>query len=533
MARIDDTEIGGKEYGAVRLRALGNTTLEDAQAYESIGRQLLGDFKRELYLGGVKVGQRERKLPDGTLIRVMSNMAGLSHIDEIYVEKGRVGGGKKRCIGYIVQGFTDSIYYSVQFDLTTPSGERLPYTSDASYGAVRPQDISPPGVDASNPFVDSGAKYLDYYKSGVQTDFQEVVVSFNYYYSEYSNLGANVYSVAPIGDGQTGPYFVGDGHLTYVWDTSLVINVTPENWYNSTTFDIPAYEYSDTNPDTAWNLLGISFNDWMDHGANYINTTYWESIIIPRINAIAAEAYSLSVAAQDTSVGYDYKWLYSDGAGGTFQRRRDSRGFVTNMGFEMVHGDPDFSGIGGSGVVFHELGRSHGEGALFMMPATAERRNLKLAQPVKDYQTALNDTQVTETITGSINAVVGGLTPGLPLSGPGAWSYVDNAPGPNIIQTAHSKWVPADTFAIPVKVEEGIHKVKVKRQSVNVDLKKLKIYLLLVGDQSGLAVYEIPGDKIVLADTETEWSKELHILVGEYNQLPDIVTLAEITDTPP
>jgi hypothetical protein len=528
------TEIGGRETGAAAIRPVGTTTLEDALAYANVGRKILGDFKQRLQQGGLKDGRFEQTLQDGTIITVITNMIGLAPIDQIYVDTGQRKRKQSfsRCIGYIVQGFTDSPYYSVLFDLTTPSGARLPYSNDfASYGSTLPADMSPPGVDVSAPFVDNGAKYLNYYKSGDLTDYQEVLLNFNYYYSVFDNRGPNVYSVAPVGDGLSSPLFVGDGALTYVWDTSLVINVNPENSYNSITYDIPAYEYSDTNPDTEWNMLGISFEDWADHMSNYINENFWGPLIIPRINDIASEAYDIKVASQDTTVGYDYRWLFADSAGGTFQRRRDSKGFVTNMGFEMVRNDADFVAIGGSGIVFHELGQSYGEGALFMMPYSAERRNLKLAQSVREYQEAISDFNVTETITGSVNAAVGTLAPGVPASTFHEWSYADDEAGPNIVETDYNTWTPASTFAIPIKVEAGIHKIKVKRQSTAAQIKKLKIFLLVDGDNGGALIERtIQQADIVLGSTETEWSKEIHIQIGEFsgNQIDSLVSLKTI-----
>lgn len=525
MAKQDDEHIGGREYGAIRWAFKGNE--DAARKLVGLGRTLLGNLKNRMRLGEIKTLMDMVRLDDGSTIRFGSNRIGLADMDsvEIYVPPG---GGRNRCIGYIVQGFTENFFYSVQFDLTTPSGKRLPYTFDPSYGSTLAADQSPPGVDVNAPYVDNGAKYLDYYKAGVLTDYQEVLVSFNYYGSTYDNRGPNVYSVAPVGDGASSPLFVGDGALTYVWDTSLITNVYPENSYNSITYDIPAHEYSDTNPDTAWNLLGISFTDWANHMANYINENFWGPLIIPRMNAIATATYEAALATQDTTFGYDYRWLFADGSGGTFQRRRDSKGFVTNMGFEMVRNDPDFAAIGGSGVVFHDTGQSYGEGALFMMPYSAERRNLKLSQAVKDYQIALNDSNVFEYITGDVTTEVGGLAPGIPASTFYAWSYADNAPGPNIVQTANSFWTPADTFAIPIEVEFGIHKIKVKRQSTNAQIKKLRIYLLLEGAQSGLMHREIPQDKIVLGTADTEWSKEIHIKIGEFNRVDEVISIVDI-----
>jgi hypothetical protein len=101
MARIDDEEIGGLEYGPVRWRLPPGTPITPAMNH--VGRLILGDLKRQMQLGEITQGQSIiHTFADGVTVQAKSIFGedGAADQDEIVVTGGPL---HDICLGFIVR----------------------------------------------------------------------------------------------------------------------------------------------------------------------------------------------------------------------------------------------------------------------------------------------------------------------------------------------------------------------------------------------------------------------------------------------
>lgn len=117
MARFEDEDIGGMEYGPVRWRFFG----DDANDKEllKVGRVLLGNSKRFMALSGLTYFRPQpARLRNGVVIQTQSirGHEGLPDMDEITIDTR--GGKKKYCLGYLLRVKT----WRANVSATLPSG---------------------------------------------------------------------------------------------------------------------------------------------------------------------------------------------------------------------------------------------------------------------------------------------------------------------------------------------------------------------------------------------------------------------------
>ena len=86
MARIDDVEIGGKEYGPVRFRLSGDR--EASRQLIGLGREVLGNLKQRMQLGELtQLSTRPLRLDTGAIIQAHSRFGedGMPDMDEVWI----------------------------------------------------------------------------------------------------------------------------------------------------------------------------------------------------------------------------------------------------------------------------------------------------------------------------------------------------------------------------------------------------------------------------------------------------------------
>lgn len=522
--RIDDLELGGKELGPVRFRLYGDKDL--AQQYAGIGRTLLGSHKQKMQLGGIEAQYLDINLPDGTRIRVSSNMIGLAHIDEIWIAPTSVtstNSGTSKCIGYIIQGTAsegssnNNYYQYYDFSVETPASERLGY--DAESGIV-------PGHGLWNApvphFPDNGARYLP----RDITDFQEVLTSAIEFRIEYAYEGAFVARV--IGSATLPPLATG-----YTWvDNNATLSVfpyhevSPYTALDGTQFfsdHVPVYgalsgEGSPTNP---WDGTGLDSTSWNIALANYTNYRVALSEV-PLVNAVNASDYAYQIAndyVNNTVTNYRTLTSHTANPDPSFTtddvayRRTDKNGYVVQMGFHLDNG-----------FVLSSRAETDGDGAIFMIPLTDKK--------VFRYSETVFNENSTSTTPSVDHFLAGGHT-SVDITAYAANDTRFDSPSTsyNVVQTYTEVLVTTDKFAVPIKVEEGVHKVKVRRNIQDAPL-KTKITVWLLFENEGFR--KVNFDNLTFASTKYELSKLFKIRVGGIiDNINDFPTLVSIEDHTP
>lgn len=147
---FDGKQVGGAEHGPARMRFNGATELCQTHIYE--GRVLLGTLKHQMQQGGIKNGQVDQKLPDGTKLHAQSNMWGLADIDEIWIDVSSSTTSKTdelEVYGYIVQN-------AQEFTIITPSGKEVGDNAKDTNG--NPIDFSQWNPYLYDGYPDNGVK---------------------------------------------------------------------------------------------------------------------------------------------------------------------------------------------------------------------------------------------------------------------------------------------------------------------------------------------------------------------------------------
>jgi hypothetical protein len=567
------TEIGGRETGATAIRPVGTTTLEDALAYANAGRRILGDFKQRLQQGGLKDGRFEQALKDGTVITVITNMIGLAPIDQIYVDTGnrKLHPGINRCLGYIVQCIADAaratepIYSAYYIRTELPTGEVL--NSKSVQGLL----INPDQVPTSlSDFPDNGAKYLDFLAWDgadftLPSDFQLVSTLINNNSLVYEKLGPITYSkgaasseYSPMTDLSPGWSFV----TAYTADSGVcgmdADNGSPVGWsfesipctntlhvladfqhkadevYDGDSFTGTTLHYSGSYTQAHLPLFPdgclMDYSNPYNAGAPpaYSPGTFsekvndWDSrsgdIYVALMNEASAYAYAYEQAFYTDNVDYTYQidfGLFGSLSNklGMILRRNDDKGFITYSGF-------DFSG---GRVSLYKRDGEYGQTALFMVPFNDTPR-IRYDDGIQSVITAQEFHQDTNFKAGGSRKVTDGTTDsncgvhnmGLAIAS-GTFNIIEHWDITNGC---------ADSFAIPVKVEYGIHTVGVAGNHGDV-----RVWLLVEMKDGSMGMVKINHTLTSHNDwrfgTDTP-DMEVKIKVGEFEDIGEVATFADL-----
>ena len=110
MARIDDIEIGGKEYNPVRFRLSGEES--ESRKMMGLGRRILGDLKRQMQLGELtQLSTRPIKMDNGGIIQAHSRFGedGMPDMDEVWIFSPRKqAAGRRKVIGFVVNVYRET-----------------------------------------------------------------------------------------------------------------------------------------------------------------------------------------------------------------------------------------------------------------------------------------------------------------------------------------------------------------------------------------------------------------------------------------
>jgi hypothetical protein len=561
------TEIGGRETGAAAIRPVGTTSLEDALAYANIGRKILGDFKQRLQQGGLKDGRFEQALKDGTVITVVTNMIGLAPIDQIYVDTG----GRKqlpktnRCLGYIVQCIADAaratepIYSAYYIRTELPTGEVL--NSKSVQGLL----INPAQVPTSlSDFPDNGAKYLDFLAWDgadftLPSDFQLVSPVINLNSITYEGLGPLVYTAGASSGGLPSislPMQPGWVQVTSYASDSGTCGIDgagdPVTWFNEVTpcscpvrvlvnyqhkadevltsgthtATVPFYEGSYThsatwpsfpdtcvrdytNPYTTGGFQGMILDDWVSRTG-----AVWTAAF----NAAASLSYDYEMGFHTDNVDYTYQidfGLYGTLSNklGMILRRNDDKGFITYSGFDYANGQ----------VSLYKRDSSYGQTALFMVPFNDTPR-IRYDDAIQSVITAQEFHQDTNFKLGGSGYVTDGSPDyncqaelmGTPTT---SMTY-------NLIEHWDITNGCADSFAVPIKVEHGVHTVGVAGNHGDV-----RVWLLVELKDGSMGIVKINH----VLTSHNDWrfgtdtpDMEIKIKVGEFEDIGEVATFADL-----
>jgi len=577
--------IGGKETGPANIRVSGDEK-KARQLAATLGRKLLAEAKMRAMAQGLATALHELSLVDGSKIRVQSQLGtdGFPDHDSIttYVPEGGKAGGK-RCIGYIIQTFQDHPWGSYGpgdllpndtpsfIDLLTPSGKTMNTFSfdmrvdfwDEAFENYLPFDGYP----------DNGAKYLaarDFDTGLFGTEYQGVVVSdynnienvsgapVNYvitcadksitnsnweYVTEYTysegtcgNSGCDwywedsnkywaetadpciqqvsIYAIHEGGDNPlissfsdpsrvtfyTGPHrmmmpvqcFMDYSVSCYRADREGVDSegdvATPDTGPYGLINGHPSGASQQPNPDmnatkeSAMNAASAESFSWF--AANRINNTY--------------QYYNTSVQSQPGSLySINYISKRTDGKGG----------FHSQSGFYWDKGD----------IVFAKRHSTiNGESSFFMLPM-GTKRILRYSDEI------VNNTIYEDSNTSSFEE--GGASLYVPMNHLCYQIGISETNLPNMTLAWTGKTSIQGKFAIPNKVEEGIHQVRVFYGEEN----RLKIHLLIQDEKGAVYFESIKKDCTLKLVSETLLMTDMtfKIKVGEFKDIGELVTVVE------
>lgn len=504
---IDDIQLGGKHHGAVSIRALGTTTQEDALAYAHIGRKVLGEYKQRLQQSDTLSGHHDVTLQDGTSIRVVTNMQGLSPIDQIYVDTGNRKQKKSRfmVLGYIVHGYHPNKTTSVvNFAVTTPSGKTLGFNSNYGDGLSWGGDPNDGSIYDLQGYPDHGARWIDYKEFLYFDDDLNMSI---YADTDYQAVLARISGLQDYWDGHPLTYIptiTGYNSLpgltaSYIYVTSYTYDsgtcdpafTPPLTWSVETdpvihteyvyTYDTGSpvqgaarstYNYSEPHYVGGWHpeyfpgSIDACYKD--DTGSFYSDPIngpaekggYNEQHVSEMaaenatLNAIASYAYAITKSVYQPHDSRNYTKV-SDAY--LIERRKDSHGFYTNTGFYFDEGR----------IVWTAPNAGHGAGALFMMPDAGDFYRYS-------YSAALTATNTYD------NTAPTGTTAqdGFGTSNAPGYTIIDPPGDQNLTKYRRTTSSMTEAFGIPCKCEAGTHYIKFVPNSVAMSF---KVYLLIDG----------------------------------------------------
>lgn len=195
MAKFDDTEIGGREYGPVNLKLSGDRNA--ALAHTGRARTVLGALKNQMNLAGVMHSVRQEPQPDGSVIQVSSirGSGGMADTDaiHIYAPPPPPSQGGLRSIGFIVTQNKNGSHPAgfPQINVTIPGD--IHFNTNVSWGSALVDDWNYE-VDVFTGFPDYGAKVVPLYPmiegdQGITTHplaFEWVLVSADHNEASYT-----------------------------------------------------------------------------------------------------------------------------------------------------------------------------------------------------------------------------------------------------------------------------------------------------------------------------------------------------------
>lgn len=585
---LDTLQLGGKHHGAVAIRPVGTTTLEDALAYAHIGRKVLGEHKQRLQQANVLSGKHEVTLQDGTIIRVVTNMQGLSPIDQIYVETGNPKRKvkKKRCIGYIVQGLDvpESVAvnasYSYYFDQTSPSGTTFKRSETGGYVHTDPPT-------SYTDFPDNGAKYLACRVGFSSTDspYHAVIASIrgeqswpegfgpftwsavSIPLSEWAGAGdvvetlpsintgwslvtSDIYASGTCTDGfNTANWeeYGGGCANTYHWSTNHPLQTPTEQVeYTAARSTIPGTYYSGTYTLTGafpvYSCTRDSLESYTGHGTNKkvvdILGEYTQQA--SEMNAIGAIQYALDLSLIAPVNDFFYEGqMYITSGPPNYQlveegyRRTDGKGYWVGTGMHLT----SYNGRG----IFHltPKGRGYGGSVFFMVPTNGETRLFRYDDTIQQEATVNNAYDGAGLYLGIELGSEPGVASGFRIqsvdSVGGACGWAElyhnparidrSSPDYNGVIKHLDQQVITDTFGVPITVEQGTHTVEVK--AFQTGSNSVRVWLLIEdGDQYYFAKLTHPFDYV---GTSSRASLRIKIGVREFEELGELVSFEQLS----
>jgi len=566
--------IGGKETQPAHIRTSGDEK-KARQLAATLGRKLLAEAKMRVMAQGLATALRELSLVDGSKIRVQSQLGADGFPDHDSIKVHVPTGGKekqRRCIGYIVQTFNDNPHgdgplpfndYPSRVRLLTPSG--LTMDSYANYVDEWTEDNL--GRLPFTGYPDNGAKYLwsrdpdnweifNYdYQGVVVADFtlNDLVTGVPRTYTVESDAPREITNPnwAYVTASAHSEGMCGNSGCDWYWENSDKYWTETAEPCNKDFVAYPIvnlYQYEGTPPTfTAPDKANLAyytgphrlsmpiqcFMDWAvgcyraDRGgvdsegdiATPDTGPYGQTpadiygASQPNPDMDADKAAALNEASQFALAWYlsiqdDYSYrtyeldLYKELSHGYHRipyilKRTDGKGgFHSLSGFHWDKGD----------IVFTpRQTNKYGEASFFMLPM-GEHRMLRYSDEVvaNTIQNWSWESHWTE----------GGAT----WSGACYFSTITQTDN-NMTQNQDGHTLVTGNFAIPNKVEEGVHSVTLFRGSED----RVKVHLLILDDNKSLYF------EYVIKDFGTAYQNEmkLKIKVGVFKDIGELVKVVE------
>ena len=529
--KYGDEELTGKELGTIRF-SFNN---EKARDYVGIARRYLGDMKQHMQLADITQLYDEKTMRDGTVIKMWSNKNGAADIDMVDINtpniKSKLKRGEKLCLGYIVQVFTTQgtkpveLYYD--FKITTPTGKTIGFDQDS--GEVQSWgDLQGLPIALNDAWPDNGALYWPRHKynpgTGTWSDtaYQEVITKLYEYGIKNTGLGPislNILGPGTIADETLYPhslYFeTGEGPFSYSY-----VKDTPFGTFTSGSVGSAPTDMENVNTIANWyneiNIAGYAYD---------MENTYFDEVTL---------FYDLMLQYPSTYEVHIY-------------RREDGHGFIAHAGLSSD----------GNGYILHNrcdniAQNRYGDGFAFMMP-TKEKKIFRWADDIN------SDNEGDSLFTSQYEQVGLYMWDTFPhdtvpnYAVPNIWypnelyenPYIlceDNYFDPNVISDQGQFNEVADSFGIPCNVENGEHKINIKRNVIDAGVITVKFWLLVYSNvdklENGIKQvgnemkYEyVTYSDIDFVDTK-ELNKEFTVKVGlmhENMQTNELISISDYT----
>jgi hypothetical protein len=531
VAQFNDEEIGGKAYEPFGVTLHGDKTR--AKGLIGYGQALLGNLKHRMQLGGLEQGRERKVLPDGSVIQFSSIKGPLADLDKIDIFVPQVSSDKSgrryRCIGYVVQGFTDDSQTYVDFYVELPSGKTLGYHGQHGIGVL--QDVDLIEVPSGDKFPDKGVKLVDREEVDAErgVEYQEILFQYIRFANNYIGYGP-ITAHADYGSSELPPI---SSYYEYVFGAcESTVSYILYDEIGGEVFDygvitgtpLPSIT---TNPLTSpatgvpWDGTGLSGSDWAQAVNAYSRGVLYPSTIIPEVAHASATMYAHLLE----DLYFDQEWLEytimvnSDNSPLHGYRRKDGHGFIAAMGFEFRQ----------SGYYFYDRDMAHGEGVLFMLPASEDKKLFALAPSLLEEQSALDNERIAHLQdVGYIGESLGGWDCGLDDNW-GSWNIGNTVKDSrNNVDSIYSEvHETTDQFAIPCKVEQGVHKVWLSRSSNTVDVKKILVHLFI----EDIGRITLTLNDISIAEGKSQWDKVIYINVTDFDDLDRYRELVRLVDS--
>ena len=411
----DDVEIGGKEVGAVQFTFDGD--VKQCQALVGIARNLLGNLKRRLQLGGLMQGQDQKELKGGGLI-VVNSVRGLADIDKAYirvvVRDKLIPEGSIKCLGYIVQAFVDTTYFPFVVELPSKKIIRndnvyieLLATKEEYIGYPENGCLYFPAIDFEN----------------AETDLQQVIIAEDRVKRITTGLGANTAHVH-----------------SFVEDPAAIA---------AGSYDQPAYPYL-YSPIRWGDPIGGT--TWFNRPSGVTFSQFYNTYVAPQDVINLNNAFSMSYEdglgdgkAKDYDYGEyleirSYPFNYSINP---IYKHKEDLGFITGSGV-LFDGDK---------IEFTAANIEYGQGAVFMMPDSGDKKKYHYSIDVKNMPTPSSSTQMKQ--YGDLLYAPAGINPASEFSPDNQVGWTMNPDA----EIESSRTPLFNEFGIPVNVEQGIHTI--------------------------------------------------------------------------